>query len=97
MDGLRAITVAHLPSAVRVAWSRSVDAIRQSPAANYLRGLTAARVGLVLLICAILTAATAEPVRLPDRLAACPTAGRLPGSRISLPGSSSLRYRCCSP
>jgi sensor histidine kinase YesM len=55
MNGLGAIIVDHLPSAVRVAWSRSAGAIRQSPVAGYLRGLTAARFGLLLLICAMLT------------------------------------------
>src|SRR2546425_2107193 len=53
MYGLRAITAAHLPPVLRVAWWRSGSALRPSPAAGYLRGLTAARVGLVLLICAI--------------------------------------------
>src|ERR1700694_1100788 len=55
MDGLRASIAAHLPPAAHAAWSRRVGAIRRSPVAGYLRGLTAARVGLVLLICAIFT------------------------------------------
>ena len=55
MDGLGASSVARLPPILRAAWLRSVGAIRQSPVAGYLRGLTAGRVGLVLLICAILT------------------------------------------
>jgi len=56
MYGLRATTGAHLPLALLAAWGRSVGAIRLAPASGYLRGLTAARVGLVLLICAIYTA-----------------------------------------
>src|SRR5437899_1758819 len=55
MDGLRAIIAAHLPPALRAAWWRSVAATRLSPVATYLRGLTPGRVGLVLVICAILT------------------------------------------
>jgi sensor histidine kinase YesM len=53
MYGLPAIAAAHLPSVLRAAWGRSAGAIRLSPPASYLRGLTAARVGLVLLICVI--------------------------------------------
>src|SRR5437879_5221814 len=55
MDGLRASIAAHLPPAMREAWSRSFGAIRGSRVAGYLRGLTPGRLGLVLLICAILT------------------------------------------
>src|SRR6266581_3731555 len=56
MYGLRAITIVHLSPVLRAAWWRSAGAIRLSPPAGYLHGLTAARVGLVLLICAIFTA-----------------------------------------
>ena len=55
MDGLPAIIAASFPPWVCAAWWRSVDAARLSPAAGYLRGLTPARVGLVMLICAIFT------------------------------------------
>ncbi len=53
MEGLPAITAARQPHAARMAWGRGVDAIRQSRVADYLRGLTLARIGLVLLICTI--------------------------------------------
>jgi signal transduction histidine kinase len=56
MDGLRAITATTALPPLRAAWWRRVGAIRVSPAAGYLRGLTAGRIGLVLLICAIYTA-----------------------------------------
>ena len=56
MDELRAITADRLPSALGAAWRGSVDAIRLSLAAKHLRGLTLARVGLVLLICALFSA-----------------------------------------
>ena len=49
------MTAARPPPPLRAAWWRSAGAIRLSPAGGYLRGLTLARVGLVLLICAILT------------------------------------------
>ena len=55
MDGPRAITSVDLPSTPRAAWWRNAGAIQRSPAIRYLRGLTVARVGMVLLICAILT------------------------------------------
>jgi signal transduction histidine kinase len=55
MYGLRAITAAGLPPALHATWWRFVRAIRLSPAAGHLRGLTWARFGLVLLICAILS------------------------------------------
>src|SRR5437867_8159573 len=55
MDGLRASTAAHAPLALRVAWWRSIGAIRRSPVVGYLRGLTPGRLGLVVVICAILT------------------------------------------
>src|SRR5437016_5921200 len=54
-DRLRASTAAGLQCALRGAWWRSVGTIHKSPASGYLCGLTAARVGLVLLICTILT------------------------------------------
>ncbi len=54
MSGLHGITAANLPPALRAAWWRSANVIRMSPATRYLRGLTSARAGLVLLICAIL-------------------------------------------
>jgi sensor histidine kinase YesM len=55
MDGLPTIAATNLPAALRAAWWRSIGVIRQSPVAGYLRGLTPARVGLVLLLCALLT------------------------------------------
>src|ERR1700687_918481 len=50
MDGLPAITAAHMPRALRAAWRRSVGAIRRSRAAGYLRGLTAAPVRAGVLV-----------------------------------------------
>ena len=55
MYGLRPITAVHLPPIFHAVWWRSVGAIRLSPASGYLRGLTATRVGFVLLICALFT------------------------------------------
>src|SRR5437867_1883123 len=55
LERLSASTTADVPPTVRAAWRRSVGVIRRSPVAGYLQGLTAARVGLVLLICTILT------------------------------------------
>jgi sensor histidine kinase YesM len=51
MHGLRVIS----PSILRASWWRSAGAVRRSHAAKYLRGLSAARVVVVLLICAGLT------------------------------------------
>ena len=50
------------PSALGAAWRGSVDAIRLSPAAKYLRGLTPARIGLTVLICLALTVRQHEPM-----------------------------------
>ena len=61
MHGLRAINAADLPRALRAAWWRSVGTIRLSAAAGYLRGLTASRVGLVLMICAIFSVRQLSP------------------------------------
>jgi signal transduction histidine kinase len=52
MPGLRAIA-ADLPRAMRAVRRRNVGAVGPAPATWYLRGLTAGRVGLVLLICAM--------------------------------------------
>ena len=54
MDGQRAVTAAQWPPALRAACTRSAGVIRRSRVAGYLRGLTPARIGLVLLICTIL-------------------------------------------
>ena len=61
MHGLRAFASADLLPILRAAWWRSLGAIKLSPAAGYLRGLTLGRVGLVLVICAILTVRQRTP------------------------------------
>ena len=55
MNGPRSITAARLPPVLRAAWWRTVGASHKSPTTKYLRGLTVARFGLLLLICAMLT------------------------------------------
>jgi len=55
MDGPRALTSVDLPSTPRDDGWRNGGALRRWPSLRYLRGLTAARVGMVFLICAILT------------------------------------------
>ena len=55
MDGPRAITCVDVPSTSRGHWWRNCGAVQRWPAFRYLRGLTLSRVGMVLLICAILT------------------------------------------
>ena len=56
MNGLRGFTDAYPALATWATWWHRLSAVYLVPARSYLRGLTAARVGLVALICAIFTA-----------------------------------------
>src|SRR5512144_1088967 len=55
MNALRAIAAAYAPSAVWASRRPHVAGIPDSAASWYLRGLTLGRVGLLLLLCAVLS------------------------------------------
>jgi len=56
MHGLRAVAAADIPQALGAAWWRRVGATQLAPRIASLRGLTINRVGLVLLLCVVLSA-----------------------------------------